>query len=108
VPSSFYICRTRGLAVEPAHELLISSPLESRALVAPAFVERVLRRLVGNRTLRGSEFQSLGLGPFEGFAYVVRSQDILMPTVVAVDVRRGCTFSGDAAARVVGDVGRQT
>jgi hypothetical protein len=55
-PRLFYICRTRGLAVEPAPELLISNPLESRALVVPAFVERVLRPLVGNRTLRGSEF----------------------------------------------------
>jgi hypothetical protein len=31
-----------------------------------------------------------------------------MPTVVAEAVRRGCAFSSDAAARVVGDVGRQT
>jgi hypothetical protein len=27
-----------------------------------------------------------------------------MPTVVAAVVRRGCAFSGDATARVVGDV----
>jgi hypothetical protein len=28
-----------------------------------------------------------------------------MPTVVAAVTRRGCAFSGDATARVVGDVG---
>jgi hypothetical protein len=31
-----------------------------------------------------------------------------MPTVVAVVVRRGRTFSGDAVTRVVGDVGVRT
>jgi hypothetical protein len=31
-----------------------------------------------------------------------------MPTIVAVVVRCGRAFSGDAAARVVGDVGKQT
>jgi hypothetical protein len=76
--------------------------------VAPAFVERVLRPLLGNGTLRGSKFWSPGLGLFEGFAYAVRSQAVLMPIVVAVVVRCGRAFSGDAAARVVGDVGRRT
>jgi hypothetical protein len=32
----FYICKTRGLAVKPAHELLIRNPLESRAPVVHA------------------------------------------------------------------------
>jgi hypothetical protein len=31
-----------------------------------------------------------------------------MPTVVAMDVRRRHAFSGDTAARVVGDMGRRT
>jgi hypothetical protein len=34
-----------------------------------------------------------------------KDQAILMPTVVDAVVRRGCAFSGDATARVVGDVG---
>jgi hypothetical protein len=48
------------------------------------------------------------LRPFEGFAYAVRSQAVLMPTVVVVVVRCGRAFSGNAAARVVDDVGRWT
>jgi hypothetical protein len=107
-PHLFYICRTRVLAVEPVLELLISNPLESRAPLAPTPVERVSRPLVSNHTLRGSNFTSTVLRPFEGFAYAIRSQAVLMPTVVAVVVRCGCAFSGDAAARVVGDVGRRT
>jgi hypothetical protein len=108
-PWLFYICRACVLAGwQPVLELLISNPLESRAPVAPALVERVSRPLVSNRTLRGSNFTSTVLGPFEGFAYAVRSHAILMPTVVAVVVRCGRTFSGDAAARVVGNVGRRT
>jgi hypothetical protein len=39
---------------------------------------------------------------------LVRDRAILMPTNVAVVVRCGHAFSGDAAARVVGDVGRRT
>jgi hypothetical protein len=72
------------LAVEPVHELLISNPLESRAPLAPALVERASRPLVSNRTLRGSDFTSTVLRPFEGFAYTVRSQVVLIPTFVAV------------------------
>jgi hypothetical protein len=108
VPHLFYICKTRVLAVEPVLELLISNSLKSRAPVAPALVERVSRPLVSNRTLRGLDFISTVLGPFEGFAYAVRSQTVLMPTVVAVDVRCGRAFSCNAATRVVGDVGRRT
>jgi hypothetical protein len=76
--------------------------------VAPAPVEQVSRPLVSNRTLRGSDFTSTVLGPFEGFAYTVRSQAILMPTVVVVVVRCGRAFSDDAAAHVVGNMGRRT
>jgi hypothetical protein len=53
----------------------------------------------------GQIFSSLRLGPFDGLAYVVRSQAVLMPTVVAAVVHRGRTFSGSPAARRVGDVG---
>jgi hypothetical protein len=107
-PHLFYICKARVLAVEPVHKLLINNPLESRAPVVLALVERVSRPLVSNRTLRGSDFTSTVLGPFEGFAYEVRSQAVLMPTVVAVVVHCGRAFSGDAAVHVVGDVGRRT
>jgi hypothetical protein len=75
-PPSFYICKTWGLAVEPAHELLISNPPESRAPVAPAFAEWAQRPLVGNRTLRGLDFSIPGLGPLESHAYLVRDRTI--------------------------------
>jgi hypothetical protein len=96
------------LAVELVHELLIINPLESRAPVAPALAERASRPLVVNRTHRGSDFLSPGLGPREDHAYLVRDRAILMTTVMVVDVRCGRAFSGDAAARVVGVVGRRT
>jgi hypothetical protein len=76
VPPSFYICKTQGLAVEPAHELLIRNPLESRAPVVLALAEWALRPLVGSYTLRGSDFLSPGLGLLEGHAYLVRDQAI--------------------------------
>jgi hypothetical protein len=107
-PRIFYICKAHGPAFRSAIELLISNPLKSRAPVAPALVERASRQLVGNSTLQRSKFLSTGLGPFEGFAYTVRSHAVLMPTVVAMAVRCGCALSGDAAARVVGDVGVRT
>jgi hypothetical protein len=47
--------------------------------VVPAFVERVSRPLVSNRTLRGSDFSSPGLGPHKGHAYLVRDQAIKCP-----------------------------
>jgi hypothetical protein len=90
---------------KPALELLIINPLESRAPVAPALTERVSGPLVGNRTLRGSGFSSLGLRLCGGHTYLVSDQTVLMPTIVATVVRHGCAFSGDATARVVGDVG---
>jgi hypothetical protein len=110
VPSTFYICKTRGIAVGPAHELLINNPLESRVPVAPALAEWASRPLVGNRTLRGLGFSSLGLGPLEGRAYLVtgKGSGHLMPTVVATVMRCGHAISGVAAAHVVGDVGRRT
>jgi hypothetical protein len=78
-PHLIYICRAHGLVAEPALELLISNPLEPRAPVAPSLVERVSRPLVSNRTLRGSNFSSPGLGPREGHAYLVRDRAIKCP-----------------------------
>jgi hypothetical protein len=104
-PHLYCICRICGFAVELSLELLISNPLESRAPVAPALTERVSRPLVSNRTLRGSGFSSFGLGPRGGHTYYVRDRAVLLPTVVAAIVRRGCAFSGGAAACIVGDVG---
>jgi hypothetical protein len=62
--------------VEQAHKLLISNPLESRAPVALTIAERASRPLVGNRTLRGSNFSSTVLGLREGHAYLVRDRAI--------------------------------
>jgi hypothetical protein len=73
------ICRVREFTVEPTLELLIGNPLESRAPVAPALTERVSKPLVSNRTLRGSGFSSLGLGPCKGRAYLVKDQVVKCP-----------------------------
>jgi hypothetical protein len=75
-PLTFDICRFRGFAAGPALELLISNFCRSRAPVAPVYAERALRPLVGNRTLRGSSFSSLVLGPLEGRPYFVRDRAI--------------------------------
>jgi hypothetical protein len=48
--------------VEPALELLISNPLESRALVAPTLTERVSRPMVSNVPFEGLFFRALGSG----------------------------------------------
>jgi hypothetical protein len=104
-PRVIYIRRARRLPAEPALELLISNPLESRAPVAPALVERVSRALVSNGTLRVSDFSSTGLGLREHHAYLGKGSGHLIPTVVATVVRRGRAFSGDATTRVVGVVG---
>jgi hypothetical protein len=78
-PRLICICRTHRLAAEPDFKLLISNPLESRASVAPALVERVSRPMVSNRTLRGSDFSIPGLGPREGHAYLLRDRAIKCP-----------------------------
>jgi hypothetical protein len=49
---------------------------ESRAPMAPTLTEWASRPLVGNRTLRGSVFSSLGLEPLEGHPYLVRDRSI--------------------------------
>jgi hypothetical protein len=78
-PRLIYIYRAHRLAAEPAFELLIRNPLESRAPVAPAPIEQVLRAPVSNRTRRGSGFSSPELGPREGHAYLVRDRAIKCP-----------------------------
>jgi hypothetical protein len=103
-PRLIYIYRAHGLADEPALELLISNPLDSRVSVAPTLAKRGLEPPDCMYTLRGV-FSSLSLGPFEGLAYVVRSQTVLMPIVAVVVVRCGRVFSGGAAVHVVGDMG---
>jgi hypothetical protein len=79
VPLSYLHLQGSWLAVRLALELLISNPLESRAPVAPALAERVLRPLVGNRTLQGSDFSSPRLGPCKGHSYLVRDWAIKCP-----------------------------
>jgi hypothetical protein len=73
---TFCICRTRGPEVGLAHEPLISNPRELMAPVAPTLAEWASRPLVENRTLRGSNFSSLGVGPLEGHPYSVRDRAI--------------------------------
>jgi hypothetical protein len=51
---------------------------------------------------------SQGLGPLQGSSLLGKGQGHLMPAVAAVVSRRGRAFSGAAAARVVGGVGRRT
>jgi hypothetical protein len=78
-PHLIYICRAHGLAAELALKLLISNSAKSRAPVSPALVEWVSKPLISNRTLRGSDFSSSGLGPREGHAYLVRDRAIKCP-----------------------------
>jgi hypothetical protein len=47
--------------------------------MAPALIGQVSGPLVGNLTLRGSDFSSPGLGPRGGHAYLVRDQTIKCP-----------------------------
>jgi hypothetical protein len=99
------ICRTYGRPVELALELMISS-FGSRASVVPALIEWVSNPLIGNHTLRGLGFSSVGLGLLRGSRSQGEGPGHLTPTVVAGAVRCGRTFSG-MRPRVVGDVGRQ-
>jgi hypothetical protein len=92
----------------PVLEPLISSFCESRAPVAPVFFKRALRPLVGVRTLRGSHLFEPGARAARGSSLLGKGQGHLMVAVAAVVSRRGRAFSGAAAARVVGGVGRRT
>jgi hypothetical protein len=93
-PRLFYICRTHGLAAKPALELLISNPLDSRVPVPPTLAKRGLEHWFVCAPFEGQIFWSLWLGPFEGLAYSVRDQAILMPKVEVSVVRRNRAHSG--------------
>jgi hypothetical protein len=60
--------------------------------VAPAPAERVSSPLMSNRTLRGSGFSSLGLGPHEGHAHLVREWDIKCPQLWPCSCAAGAPF----------------
>jgi hypothetical protein len=92
----------------PVIEPLISSFCESRAPVAPVYFKRASRPLVGVRTLRGSHLFEPGARAVRGSLLLGMGQGHLMPAVAAVVSRRERAFSGAAAARVVGGVGRRT
>jgi hypothetical protein len=66
------------------------------------------RPLVGNRTIRGSGFFELRARAARGSSLLGKGSCHLVPTVAATVLCRGCAVSGAAAARIVGDVGRQT
>ncbi len=70
--------------------------------------ERVSSPLISIRTLRGSGFSSLRPESARGSRLLGKGPGHLMPTVVAEAVRCARAFSGAAATRVVGDVGRRT
>jgi hypothetical protein len=91
----------------PVLKLLISSFCESRVLVAPVYFKWVSRPLVGVRTLRGSRLFEPGARATRGSLLLGKGQGHLMPAVTAIVTHRGRAFSGAAAARVVGGVGRR-
>jgi hypothetical protein len=67
-------------------------------------INRVSRPLVSNRTLRGSDFSSPGLGPREGHAYLVRDWAIKCPQLWLQSCAAGAPFQAGQPC-VVGDVG---
>jgi hypothetical protein len=76
--------------------------------VAPVYFKRASRPLVGVRTLRGSYLFEPGARAARGSLLLGKGQGHLMPAVAATVSLRGRAFSGTAAARVVGGVGRRT
>jgi hypothetical protein len=90
--------------------VLVLEPLisRSRAPVAPVYLEQASRPLVGNRTLRGSVLSESGARAARGSSLLGKGPGHLMPVVTAVAMRCGRAFSGAAATRVVGGVGRRT
>jgi hypothetical protein len=76
--------------------------------VAPVYAEWASRPLVGNRTLRGSGFFEPRARAARGSSLLGKGPGHLMPTVAATVLCCGRAFSGAAATRVVGDVGKQT
>jgi hypothetical protein len=92
----------------PALEPLISKLCRSRAPVAPVYLERASRPLVGIRTLRGSVLFEPGARAAQGSSLLGKGPCYLMLAVAAAVRRCGRAFSGAAAAHVVGGVGRRT
>jgi hypothetical protein len=92
----------------PALEPLISKLRRSRAPVAPVDFEQASRPLVGNRTLRGSVLSEPGAWAARGSPLLSKVPGDLMPAVAAAVRHRGRAFSGVAAVRVVGGVGKRT
>jgi hypothetical protein len=76
--------------------------------MAPVYFEQASRPLVGNCTLRGSVLSKPGARAARGSSLLGKGPGHLMPAVAAAVRRCGRAFSGAAAARVVGGVGRQT
>jgi hypothetical protein len=76
--------------------------------MAPVHFKRASSPLVGVRTLRGSHLFEPGARAARGSLLLGKGQGHLMPAVAAIVMRRGRAFSGAAAARVVGGVGRRT
>jgi hypothetical protein len=91
------------LALKP----LISNFCRSMAPVAPVYFEWASRPLVGIRTLRGSVLFEPGARAARGSSLLGKGPGHLMPAVAAVVMRCGRAFSGVAAVRVVGGVGRR-
>jgi hypothetical protein len=92
----------------PVLETLISSFCKSRAPVVPVHFKWASRPLVGVRTLRGSHLFEPGAQAARGSFLLGKGQGHLMPAVADIVTCRGRAFSGAAAARVVGGVGRRT
>jgi hypothetical protein len=92
----------------PALEPLIRKICRSRAPVAPVYFKQASGPLVGNRTLRGSVLSEPGARAARGSSLLGKGPGHLMPAVAATVMRCGRAFSGTAAARVVGGVGRWT
>jgi hypothetical protein len=76
--------------------------------VAPVYFEWASRPLVGIRTLRGSVFPEPGARATRGSSLLGKGPGRLMPAVAAIVMRCGRAFSGAAAARAMGGVGRWT
>jgi hypothetical protein len=76
--------------------------------VASVNFEQASMPLVGNRTLRGWVLSEPGARAARGSSLLGKGLGHLMPAVAAVVRRRRRAFSGAAAARVEGGVGRRT
>jgi hypothetical protein len=76
--------------------------------VVPVYFEQALRPLVGNCTLRRSVLSEPGARATRGSSLRGKGPGHLMSAVAAAIRCCGRAFSGAAAARVVGGVGRRT